>query len=125
MKLFLFLALILVPNSIFCQVNTTTNKTKETKIINSRVSDNSTNCKNKNEIKINVFQMDQGWGFDILVNHKKYIHQTNIPAINDLKAFKTKKDALKIAALMKSKICKNIIPPSLTLQEIDSLLPKN
>lgn len=121
-KLFIFLAMILLPDEIFCQDNTTTKETKKTK---SKASKYPANCKNKNEIKINVFQLDEGWGFDILINHKKYVHQINIPAINDLKVFKTKKDALKIATLMKLKICKKIVPPSITLQEIDSLLSKN
>jgi hypothetical protein len=81
-------------------------------------------CENKENIEIKTFQISEGWGFDILVNNKKCIHQTNIPAINGNKPFKTEKDAKKIAGLMKFKICKNIFPPSVTIQEIDSLITK-
>lgn len=85
----------------------------------------TTNSNEKNKsIKIKTFETNQGWGFDILVNNKIYIHQTNIPAVSGQKAFKTKKDALKIAKLMQLKMQKNIFPPSITLKEIDSLISK-
>jgi hypothetical protein len=113
---------IVILNKGFCQ-ETHPKKVKETTVVN---IDNSKNdSQNNQDIKIKVFKLAQGWGFDILWNKKKYIHQTNIPAINGNIAFKTKKDALKIAKLMKSKICNNIIPPSISLQEINNLISIN
>jgi hypothetical protein len=83
------------------------------------------NCNNNMSIKIKTFKVKKGWGFDILLNNQKYIHQPNIPAINGEIPFKTKKDALKIAELMKIKICNNIIPPTITIEEINNLISKN
>ena len=90
------------------------------------VSKNSVhNCKKNMSLKIKTFKVKKGWGFDIFLDHQKYIHQPNIPAINGEIPFKTKKDALKIAKLMKIKICGNIIPPTITIEEINKLISKN
>ena len=85
--------------------------------------ENVNNCNSK-EIKIKTFRVKNGWGFDILMFNQKYIHQPNIPAINGEMPFKTKKNALKIAELMKIKICNNIIPPTITIEEINNLIKK-
>ena len=80
-------------------------------------------CSNsKNKTEIHIFKANQGWGFDIFLNKKKYIRQEFIPAIDGLIAFKTKEDAKKIGELMQTKICNNIMPPSITLEEINNLI---
>jgi hypothetical protein len=125
-EVFLILTLSLITNLGFCQETVRKDvKTIEKKIFDTKLRKPTNDCENKEDIEIKAFQIGQGWGFDILVNNKKYIHQTNIPAINGKKTFKTKEDAMKIAGLMKSKMCKNILPPSITLQEIDNLITKN
>ena len=116
-KTLLFLLLNLTTYSGFCQ-----NAIKKTKPQTSKSIEPINSFTTKKDIKIKPFTIDQGWGFDIYINDKKQIHQPNIPAINGKKPFKTKKDALKIAELMKTKICKNIFPPSVSTQEIDSLI---
>lgn len=89
-----------------------------------KTKDSTNNCSTNQNIKIKTFKIDKGWGFDIYLDNKLFIHQTNIPAINGNKLFAKKKDALKIAKLMKYKICRNIIPPSISIKEINNLLPK-
>lgn len=123
-KVFLILTLSLIANLGFSQETAINHlKTIETKTFDPKLYKPANDC--KEDIEICAFQINQGWGFDIFVNTKKYIHQTNIPAINGKKAFNTKEDALKIALLMKSKIINNIFPPSVTLQELDSLITRN
>ena len=119
-KIFLLFLMSLIYNSIFCQENSKKEVEKENLVLKL----NDTNCKNNKDLTIKTFRIKKGWGFDILLNNKNYIHQSNIPAINGEKPFKTKKEALKIAELMKSKICNNIIPPTITIQEINSLTSK-
>lgn len=62
-----------------------------------------------------------GWGYNIYRNKKLFIHQPHIPAISGNKGFVSKTDADKIAQLVISKIHKNIIPPDISLHELDSL----
>lgn len=64
---------------------------------------------------------DAGWGFDIYMNDKKFIHQPHIPAINGVHPFKSKEDAGKVAELMIEKIEKNIIPPGVSVAELEEL----
>ena len=105
---------------MLCQENS--KKTLEKEKGNLEIKINNNNCNNNKAINIKTFRIKKGWGFDIFLNNKKYIHQVNIPAINGEKTFKTKIEALKIAELMKLKICNNIIPPAITIQEIKNLI---
>lgn len=122
-KIFLLFIISLIYNSVFCQDNLKKGVGKEKENLVLKLNDN--NCKNNKDVKIKTFRIKKGWGFDILLNNKNYIHQSNIPAINGEKQFKTKKEALKIAELMKSKICNNITPPTITIQEINNLISNN
>ena len=76
----------------------------------------------KGTIEVIAFQEKEGWGFDIYINDKLYIHQNHIPAINSNIPFNTKEDAKNIGELMKMKICENIFPPSISLSEINTLI---
>lgn len=78
-------------------------------------------CMEKQKISVLTSQSDKGWSFDILRNNKVYIHQTNIPAINELVLFSSENDAILVAELMVEKICRDVFPPSITIQELDSL----
>jgi hypothetical protein len=60
---------------------------------------------------------DGGWGYEVLVNNKIYIHQDCIPAINSFKRFNTESEALSIGNRVVDKI-KHGHKPSITVQEI-------
>lgn len=62
----------------------------------------------------------EGWGYNILVDHKIYIHQDFIPVIEGNKAFKSKEDALKTSEVAIKKLIKGQIP-SINKRELDSL----
>jgi hypothetical protein len=76
----------------------------------------------KNETNENT-----GWGYDIIVDNVKTIHQPSIPAISGIHAFKTKEDALKTGTFAADKMRKNGSLPTLSIKELDSLgvLPQN
>jgi hypothetical protein len=79
---------------------------------------------NRQDIQSKIFLNHDsvgGWGYDIVISNVKYIHQTNIPAINGKNGFGSKQDAQKAADLVINKIKKNIMPPAITLEELDSL----
>jgi len=70
---------------------------------------------------VKTFQTESGWGYDIEVNGKPYIHQPTIPSLPGNSGFKTQSDAEIVAALVCHKIQNNIMPPSVTPKELDSL----
>ena len=81
------------------------------------------------KIDIQVFKNDTvkqdiiltGFGYNILIFDAMYVHQPHIPAINGNRGFKTKEQATKAAEFVIYKIRNNIMPPSLSVEELDSL----
>ncbi len=66
-----------------------------------------------------VFESELGgYGYDILVNDTVFIHQPNIPAINDNVGFPTEAGARQIADLVITKIRNHEMPPSVTREEL-------
>ncbi|MFT3935620.1 MAG: DUF4907 domain-containing protein [Chitinophagaceae bacterium] len=68
-------------------------------------------------VDLRAFNMPDGWGYEILVDKKVYIHQDCIPAINTYKRFSTEADALLIGRKVVEKI-KHGQKPSITEKEI-------
>ncbi len=81
------------------------------------------NTKNEDKVLLTykVIKINEGWGYDILIDHKIYVHQDYIPAIQGLHPFISVEDAEKTAKLAAEKIKKGILPPSISVEEIDSL----
>ncbi len=82
----------------------------------------------KTKLTVSVFKIDsselngsRGWGYDILADGEPYIHQPNVPAIMGNNGFSSEEKALKAGEFVISKIRNNIIPPSVTPAELDSL----
>lgn len=81
------------------------------------------------KIDIQVFNNDtakqepklSGFGYNILIYDALYVHQPHIPAINGNRGFKTKEQATKAAEFVIYKIRNNVMPPSLSVEELDSL----
>ncbi|MEO8109901.1 MAG: DUF4907 domain-containing protein [Ginsengibacter sp.] len=82
-----------------------------------------------NATRIKIFANDTikstiqyaGFGYDIYVKDQLYIHQPGIPAISENKGFYTADAAQKTAQLIAFKIQNNILPPSVSTRELDSL----
>lgn len=62
-----------------------------------------------------------GFGYNILIDGAIFIHQTSIPAMPGKNAFSAKEQAELVANLMIHKLKNNIMPPSISKQELDSL----
>ena len=71
--------------------------------------------------RMEAFETDKGWGYDIYLNEKKYIHQTTIPSVPGTAGFSSKKDAEKVGNLVLDKINRNEMPPSVTPEELKKL----
>ena len=85
------------------------------------------NIHSKNDLHKGMLQVEAtplhsnaGWGYEIVVGQKVFIHQQFIPAIQGEKAFATKEDAMKTAGLVVSKIVKGKVP-SITMSDLSSL----
>lgn len=69
-----------------------------------------------------TFLTSSGWGYDILVNDKLFIHQESIPAYAGKDGFPKKEQAEKTAALIINKM-KRSEPPMVTTFEIQQICP--
>jgi len=61
------------------------------------------------------------FGYHILENKKPLVHQPSIPGLPGNKGFNKKEDAEKCAKLVIFKINHNLMPPTVTRKELDSL----
>jgi hypothetical protein len=73
--------------------------------------------------KVELFKNGNGWGYDILVNNKTYIHQPFIPAIEGQVPFGDKESARKTARLVVKKL-QNHKSPGITKEDLNSIIGK-
>ena len=81
------------------------------------------------KIDVRVFKNDTvkqetkytGYGYDILLYNAIYNHQPHKPGMPGVSGFKSAADAKKTGEFVAYKIRNNIMPPSLTPEELDSL----
>lgn len=88
----------------------------------SQAKKNSTN-NNILPVESATFKVAGGWGYNILVDQKIFIHQEEIPAIGGNKVFIKKEDAENTAALIVQKISNKKVP-SVSKGELDSMRVK-
>ena len=67
-----------------------------------------------------VVESEKGYGYQIFIDGKLCINQPNIPALPGTAGFETESDARKIAELAVSKIEQGIMPPTITLEELEA-----
>ena len=65
--------------------------------------------------------VQNSFGYDIISGTKKLVHQPSVPGLPGNRGFNRKEDAEKCAKLVINKINNNIMPPTVTRQELDSL----
>jgi len=71
----------------------------------------------RNGIMTETFTVQNGWGYEVIVNGKTYIHQPFVPG-NNRAPFPSEKAARKAARLVESKI-KAGLTPNLTREELE------
>lgn len=82
----------------------------------------------KSKVEAIVFSNDTtadknlgGFGYNILIDGKMYVHQPHIPAVAGNRGFANAEAANKAATLVAYKIKNNLMPPSITEEELDSV----
>ena len=85
--------------------------------------DKSSNSEGLRNFKVTAIQLDSaaGWGYRINQDTVPVIEQKFIPGVQGKAGFKTKQEAVKTGDLVVSKLEKGIWPPSVSLEELDSL----
>jgi hypothetical protein len=71
--------------------------------------------------EIDLFKSGNGWGYDVLVKNKPYIHQPYMPAVEGQVPFRSRKSAKKTGRLVIKKIRNHEIP-AITAEEIKAII---
>jgi len=110
--------LLLVAGFHSCAQEST--KTADTKTTSAPAQENP-----KPEVEKFTFRIipaaENTFGYEILDQGKILVQQKTIPAMPGNKGFQTEDDAKKCADFVISKLNQNIMPPSVTPEELDSL----
>ena len=69
-------------------------------------------------VELHTLQIGNGWGYEVMVDKKVYIHQDCIPAIASFKPFNTEAEAALIGRRVIEKMKKGI-KPAMSVQEIN------
>jgi len=82
----------------------------------------------KSTITLELFRVDsvdntgvRGWGYNVMVDGNIVIHQPTVPAVMGNNGFSSEEKARKAGEFVIYKIKNNILPPSVTPEELDSL----
>jgi hypothetical protein len=68
-----------------------------------------------------IHSAENTYGYEILIKKTLFIHQPCIPGMPGNKGFVRKSSAEKVARLVIKKIQKGIVPPTVTIKELDSM----
>lgn len=71
-----------------------------------------------------VFRAVSGWGYDILVDDKIFIHQESIPVVKGRNGFSRREQAEKTAQLIINKMERGK-PPTVTIFELQKIFTMN
>lgn len=104
-KAIALLALILLTSTVFIFSKTNQNKKEQ----------------EPKEYKVQTFKTNTGWGYKIFSSEKILINQENIPAVSGMISFKSENEAMVTANLAVEKIKMGLFPPTITIEELDSL----
>jgi hypothetical protein len=76
-----------------------------------------------NKFETQIFRNNESnsFGYDIIVEGRVYVHQPNVPARAGNNGFVSEVQAEKVAHLVLNKIKMNILPPTVSIEELDSL----
>lgn len=71
-------------------------------------------------VDVHSVHFSNGWGYDIIIDKKIYIHQDCIPAVASYKRFVSEQEALATGRLVVEKMRK-AHKPAVTIHDLDSL----
>ena len=107
---------------ILCMSCTNSDSVKEVNTVMQQTNKVPSERKEKLEVKTcsNGSAINE-WGYDIYADGALYIHQPHIPAVPGNKGFKSAQQADAAGNFAVYKIRNNIMPPTISVRELDSL----
>lgn len=75
-------------------------------------------------IAVIVFRVEDGYGYEIYLHERKLIYQPYVPTIEGNTTFPHQDQAEQAAQLVSFKIRQGLIPPTLAVEEVDSILKR-
>jgi len=73
------------------------------------------------QVKDSLGNLVNEWGYDIFMHDKLYVHQPSIPAVAGNHGFSSEEEAKKVAGFVVSKIRNHVMPPTVSVEDLDSL----
>ena len=73
------------------------------------------------KVEVKPFKTGNGWGYNVMVDKKIYIHQETIPAFAGNQSFKSEEDAIKTGNLVIKKMIAGNLLPALSAEEVMGL----
>lgn len=112
-------SLIFILFLLLSACNSTVQKTKE----NRGAAEGSAPINNiiNDSYNFKTFMVGNYWGYDIYKDNQLLVHQPNIPAIEGDRGFSSEQKAISVANLTIQKLRNGIMPPTLNIEELDSL----
>lgn len=124
-KILVMLSVVLV--SCSGNINNSADNTDEAVVIDTSLSSTGP-MKFEGDVTVGLFRTDtipggvaNGWGYNLYLNGKLTIHQPHIPAVPGMMPFQSEHDAGAVSELVVYKIRNNIMPPSVSIDELDSI----
>ena len=77
--------------------------------------------KENDSYSFKTFMVGKYWGYDIYKDNQLLVHQPNIPAIEGNRGFSSEQKAISVANLAIKKLRNGIMPPTISIEELDSL----
>ena len=84
------------------------------------LQDNDTNADDRLPVKVLSYRTAAGWGYEIMVDGKTFIHQDYIPAVQGNKSFHSPEEALKVGNYLLEKMKKSE-RPFITIEELKGM----
>ncbi len=99
--------------------NPTGQKTKESS--GAAVGSTTANPIENDSYSFKTYMVGKYWGYDIYKDNQLLVHQPNIPAIEGNRGFSSEQKAISVANLTIKKLRNGIMPPTISIEELDSL----
>lgn len=76
-------------------------------------------------IQIKIFEINDGYGYEIFLHQEKVVYQPTVPVIEGNTNFPNQEFARETALLVSSKIRAGVIPPSISSEEMEVLFKRH
>jgi len=77
--------------------------------------------KNTSVYEVRTVENASGWGYEVWQDGAMVIKQEHIPAVQGIRSFSSQEQAQKAADIIKTKLEQGIFPPTMSMEELQSI----